>query len=442
MRIENSVVKKLIEGNLIFGLAGKTNVFAIDGRIYYTNKSTSGPNTFSFDRRSEEVKQGPNIETLEKKSEISTKEICLDFQQKLIDGELKRDANSDLGDTNYQKLVNFTFNELFPNLRKQNDEFLEKIFGDKKEVKKGTKNKTSEEQVDRYLQKISADLNEGITINIEPPRSTGLDSVLTRRTLTKSANSNSNLIRIANGYNIGIVNNKVYLLGIVKKGEDLRIGTKRYSLVPAVDFGDFANAYARNVLKKAVVSGLRDKLVTSEEFARVISEGNEIKRAMERGSYEEEDFGFIKRNAESIDVYIIVPEHVLKAPRTNELFYFSRHRLGISIRKDESSDGIKLERYPRALDRVVGPFYSDDMRDLCMGDYGFGYLSRGDMGKNFAKLLMDARNVVLHGYRRGNNPRKVLDEFNFRGNKISEAEFKRRKLSISNTNYQRGEENE
>jgi hypothetical protein len=171
------------------------------------------------------------------------------------------------------------------------------------------------------------------------------------------------------------------------------------------------------------------KEIRAIRFSESKNDNNQIYKKRE---YHEKDFGFVNSKRE-LTVYVDVPEHVLR-DFDGRLYNFPGHRLGIKISYSSEYNKIQLLKSPYSLGRVSGPFYGWGS-DLCMGDYSMEYMERMSKGQAFAKLLFDARNVVLHGYRPGRvTPRINLGDFTHR--RISPAEVKRRNLPITNINYQ------
>jgi len=287
-------------------------------------------------------------------------------------------------------------------------------------------------EVEEYIQNKVSEIEKRRKEARKLPRGNKLDSILLNQRITKSSRNGSIISRIMEGFNFAILGNGVYTLASVRRGADVRIGSGRYSLVQACHLDEVVEDVVFAKIKELSVEALREKLKDSEEFARLKSARTDADVICKQKSYHEQDFGFESRDNRGLTVYVDIPEHVLKSPHNYKLYRFNRHKLGIIIGSESRLP--KLLAGPHALTEVSGPFYS--RRALCMGSYGKSYMDNMKRGRGFAKLLVDARNVILRGYMSGQQPHHVLDDIHFATKKISVEEVKRKQLPITNVDYQ------
>lgn len=434
------IEKTIAERSLVFGLADSAPLFVIDGRVYYCLRGRSAsPDTLLVKDRKIDVREGPLLETLERISDKKLEKECVSYQEKFIARELK--GREDTGKNN--RLIRFVVTEIFPHLKKDNPGVLDKVLEmdeieTEKDKLKGRKikNFTYEKEIERYAEDRIKELEKG-KLKVRKPKTNKLENILFNQNLSKSSVSNSILYDLTEGFNFGVVSKTVYLLANVSSDGELFVNGRRYNLVTFAYSDEIAMEYAAEKVKRLSVEALTIKLKESEEFLRIRRERSDIDEICKMDSYHEQDFGFMKKNSYNAVVYVDVPDYALEDREEGGLYQFNGHRLGIEIGYED--DSIQLVANPFALRYVAGPFYGGD-NDLCMGDYSTGYFNRMAKGKAFAKLLVDARNVVLKGYRRGSNPRQSLSGFSSR--RISREEAERRCLEITNTNYQRSRRGE
>jgi|SRR3989338_159328 len=439
------IEKTIAERSAVFGLADSAPLFVIDGRVHYCLRGeNASPNTLLVKGRKIEVKEGPLLETLERVSDGKLEKEYASYQERFIAEELKgREDSSAKND----KLIRFVVAEIFPHLKKDNSKVLDKVLDSESEAgkaekdergRKSIKNGVYEKEIETYAENRIKEL-EKVRLKVRKPKSSKLESILFNQNLSKSSASNSIFYNLTEGFNFGVISKTVYLLANVSSDGELSVNGRRYNLVTLAYSDEIAAEYAAEKIKRLSMEALTTKLKESEEFLRIKKERSDIDEICKMDSYHEQDFGFIKKNNHSAIVYVDVPDYVLEDHQEGGLYQFSGHRLGIEIGGDSDGGGIQLVESPFALRYTAGPFYGGDS-ELCMGTYTKGYFSRMPKGKAFAKLLADARNVVLRGYHKGNNPRQPLSDFS--GRRISREEAERKGLEITNANYQRSRKGE
>jgi hypothetical protein len=419
------LVGTIQKSNVFFKLARSTPVFVIDDRVYYSKASGGKKRT---------IKEGPRLGVLERISDLKLREEYKEFRESAIKKEssglrrLKKDylAHS----VSKDRLVQFTVEEIFPYLRKENDEILGDILGVEEKSESLASGKTINNQpdpmVEKYISGRLGELLEGSRAIL--PRHSVLEKILFNQKLIPSSRNETLFSDITGNHNFAMYNREVFFLALSNSSGELEIGGKKYSMIPSCSIDEFQKRYA-HALEKKITSGVLENEIRAIRFSESKNDNNQIYKKRE---YHEKDFGFVNSERE-LTVYVDVPEHVLR-DFDGRLYNFPGHRLGIKISYSSEYNKIQLLKSPYSLGRVSGPFYGWGS-DLCMGDYSMEYMERMSKGQAFAKLLFDARNVVLHGYRPGRvTPRINLGDFTHR--RISPAEVKRRNLPITNINYQ------
>jgi hypothetical protein len=433
------IERAVLEKNLVFGLAELSPIFAIDNRIYYCSENAS-PDTFISNRRAMSVNEGPSLDVLENISEHELKQDYEEYQKRLIRDELEKNnfENNKSYDETSAKLIKFTMEQVFPNLRKDDSESLDKIF---KIRQKNEKEQGDEEDDDKYIEEVQAYVLKRVnelqryTSNIRHPQiQNKLELLLLNQNLSKSSVQESLLLELMGGYNFAIVNNTVYNLANVSKGEQLNIKGIKYALVENCSITNLRNDFVIRRIRDLSIRTLKEHLLESEEFAKIRQERKDIDKICMMENYEEQDFGFIKNNDGTLTVYVQVPDYVLQSIHGDGLYNFSGHRLGIKISFNSCSRIPSLFMNPYSLDPISGPFYHDRGGSLCMGGYRNSYMNNMERGKAFAKLLTDARNIVLRGYTKNCGPYHHLE--NYPRRKISPEQVKKRGLKITNINYE------
>ncbi len=436
------IERAVLEKNLVFGLAEQSPIFVIDNRIYYCSENAS-PDTFKINRRAMSVNEGPSLNILEELSEQKLRQDYEEYQRRLIAEELQRKdtLNNENYNENHTNLIKFTIERIFPNLRKNNPDELDKLFKIKQKQQEQKEENNDEEyikEVKEYVLTRVDELQTNQTNIRQPPRQNKLESLLLNQNLSKSNAQESIFLEIMGGYNFAIIDNRVYNLANVSKGEQLNIKGVKYALVENCSFRNLKNDFVMKKIRDFTIKTLKEHLIKSEEFQRIRQERQDIDKICMMDNYTEQDFGFIKDRESTLTIYVQVPDYVLKQPGGDNLYEFSGHRLGIKIGYGHNSyDNSSLPvliKDPYALDLVSGPFYNGQGGGLCMGGYNYSFINNMERGKALAKLLVDARNVVLRGYQRGRNPYHVLE--NYTNRRITPEQVKKRGLEITNINYQ------
>jgi hypothetical protein len=436
--------KKIHNTNLLFCLARKTPLFVIDERAYYCG-GDDRENFFREKKAILGVKEGPCLKALENLSYARLNGECEKYKEDFLKSETKRFKKGEEDFKEHDNLAEFVVKEIFPYLRKDSDELLDKVLETKEQVaKKPDKNKEPDKKIEKerrreieeYIQKRTAELDIEPIRQKKAQRNSRLDSLLFNRRLSESKSSDSLFVKLLGESNFAIADKKVYELSKASAGGDLEIQNRRYNLVYFCDLEELAKKYSQAVMNSLSKKALIDRLEDDCESFAFKTEKTDAKTICSKREHHEKDFGFIK-GGNFITVYVDVPNYVLKSPHNHNLYLFSKHRLGIKIRFNDYSKKPILMESPHSLSDIDGPFYGGD-RSLCMGSYTHGYFSRMLPGKAFAKLLVDARNVVLHGYTSRCHPRAYLDDDYFYSRRISPSELKRRKLPITNASYSKG----
>ena len=86
-----SIEKAIIDQNMVFGLAKKTPIFIIDGRLYYCTRNKASPNFFKPKNNDDYygIVEGPRISVLEKLFNKKLEKDFSDYQKDFLEKELK-----------------------------------------------------------------------------------------------------------------------------------------------------------------------------------------------------------------------------------------------------------------------------------------------------------------------------------------------------------------
>jgi len=129
MRAETEVAERIRQDNLVFRLARASKIFVVDGRVYYADgDAEAGLDTFRDGGRIYDIKEGPLLEVLERMSDLKIDRIYSNYQEKFIAQELK-DHTAKIGNHggNHERLARFALQEIFPYLRKDSPNDLDRI---------------------------------------------------------------------------------------------------------------------------------------------------------------------------------------------------------------------------------------------------------------------------------------------------------------------------
>jgi len=213
--------------------------------------------------------------------------------------------------------------------------------------------------------------------------------------------------------NFAVYNNNVYEINEAKKGA-VSIAGKHYALNKALSLEEFKKIYQKKLIASQVEAILPEYVLKN----KINLDKNKKPTSKE--------YGYRKKADGTISVWVKVKDYVLKSPSNKEYYLFSGHRLAIDIGWRNHAF---LSEQPHPLESVSGPFYGGG---LCMGSYSFSFLEREPSGRNFAKVLLDARNVVYRGYTPGCAPMHRLEDFH--SHIISNERIAREKLDVTNVN--------
>jgi len=440
--IEGNFQQRITSENLFFNLVDEGPVFVIDERVYYCD--SKGKNRFNDGARTRGVKDGPLLLVLERSSELSLKPDYERFQEDFLRRELSSWNIQDNVSRSHGRLVRFVVKEMFPFLRRENDSALDDLFGTAEEPGSDREKRTGElrsrdneldREIEQYINNRARELERTRTKR-NPVRRNKLEEVLFGQEVSRSSSNDSALSRSIGGLDFAVIGDNVFSLALVQRNADLVIGRQGYALLPLSYLADLKQDYSDAVVRGLSLKALREGLRDSREFRELKAKRDDIDLLCRRDEYHEKDFGFRKRDGKIV-VYVDVPEYVLRSPHNRSYYRFDAHKLGIELSLDY--DNVILPNGPFSLGYEEGPFYSSS-GSLCMGNYSCSYLERGgagEKGRAFAKLLIDARNVVLRGYRSSHvHPHHRLDQEDYSARRISKEEIKNRGLSITNINYQ------
>jgi len=391
------------------------------------------------------IQEGPRIEVLERLSNLRLKNEYLSFQDRFISQQLKDENYNARGSVSEQskKLIMFAVKEVFPYLRRDSSKLDNFFDGRGQNNDSGNDCNTQSKEDDKFYKEIKKsiesklqDLQQDTRIDMRSKES-NLDKILFGGIISESLVSDSLLNRVMNGANFAFYQGKVFVLMDVRERENISIGGKKYSFSPTEYYlTDIKQIYASEVVRMLSIDALENKLRGSSEYERLKKQKSDLDDILKKVSFEEEDFGFIRREDNSVDVYVTVPEHVLKSPHDSYLYHFNSHKVALTLCNYEGN--IQICNSPHALSAASGPFYPSGGRNLCMGSYSTNYFSEMAKGKAIAKYLLDARNVVLHGYTGNGRPHRYLNSEYFSSHRISAADVQRKGLEITNANYIHG----
>jgi hypothetical protein len=419
--LEQELEKAVMDKNLVFGLVNQTPIFVIKSRVYYGLKDD--PNTGEISK----IREGPQLAVLEK---MSDKILIADyekFQQGFVARELQT-AESNTRDP-ASRLIQFAVKEIFPYLRKIDVNALDEVLEAEEDL---VPVRQAESAVvlgmERFLDKVIKD--KPLANGRESQNDPRLQKILIGENLVLP----DSRISAITGGDFAIHEGSVYKIQKVNHDEQFSIGGQKYTLQFSNDFEKFRSCYMENLIRQLSEDALRNKMRSNEEFRKLQEKFSDINILCGKDVYTEKDFGF-QKNGSELYVFIEIPEHVLVNPDSGAHYRFNAHRLRIKLGTNERSNKPCLLEYAGPAGDVEGPFYNG--RSLCMGNYSFDYLNDCS-GKSFAKLLIDAKNVILRGYNSGVGPHHRLNPEVYGHRAISMEEIKRRKLPITNINYQAG----
>jgi hypothetical protein len=446
--------RTIIEKGFLFGLAKKTPIFIVDKKLYYCTNHDASPDFFIKDNNSKELRvmEGPSLEAVERISAKIIEKDCQKFQEEFVAEELTRLNNTGAYDpkatSGYKKLVMFTLKEIFPYLRKDNSKELEDVLEITSEEAKPieedkTPDKKYERKIEDYVAKRILEL-EAIQNRMQiqrPPKKISeerLDRLFFRTNPAdfhedKENTDNSLFTRLIGCPNFAVDKNYFYSLERTSlDAENLNIKGAKYRLSAPYPILELQRNFSAEIIKGLSIEALRNKLKDSKEFEELKKQRNDLENLSSRKEYHEKDFGFKRYSDQDnvLFVYVDVPEHVLEDPGYKQLYRFDRHELGVTITLDNNNNPV-LNAGPFCSGYADGPFYGS-VGGLCMGNYSRGYFGSMPFGKAVAKLLIDARNVVLHGYTARVGPHHKLETYGSRI--ISPSEVEKRNLPITNIN--------
>ena len=434
--MDRAILNGVVERNPIFGLAEKTEVFVINGRVYYCDRTS--PNAEIGEYRGKRVVEGPMIETLERMGEKNMQDLYENYQKRFLEKELggaKKRADERLP-PNYGKLVRFALNNVFPNLRKKKDIDLDNEGEDKTKKDNPQNNQLSdafEQEIEKYVSDRIAELSS-LKIKEKVIRDENkLASILLNSRVSRNSENNSLLLRVMGGYNFAVARGAVYTLSSVGRDYDLKINGEKFVLFNGFPITELTTEVSEDITRRLSIEALKEKLKDSEEFQKLRAERSDIDELCKKEKYHEQDFGF-ERSGNQLLLYIDVPKHVLMNSRTDNLYLFAENKIGIWV--DYSRDGIqfRITSGPKPLLHFSGPFYfsNEDSIGICMGNYDHRFWQSMGKGKAFAKYLTDARNVVLHGYTPRAHPVRQLSDDYFGNRRIGKEQMDGLGLTVSN----------
>ncbi|MBR9705870.1 hypothetical protein GOV14_02430 [Candidatus Pacearchaeota archaeon] len=464
--VSRAIEGAVMDNDQVFGLAQRTPIFVINGQVHYCfGNSRSGPNTFKFHSdRVRPVKEGPSLRVLEKLRDIKLSESYAIYQDIFIKEEFKRSGLTNLGGDN--NLVRFVLRNVFPYLRHDDEGMLASVFNTKAKSKKVSKQSKSGKAVRDYDKKV-ADYFEGRVKYFENERSRykpivptkssrsrnrmkekSLDAILLPVSVRKGIDlggepevdrRDSVLYSLTNGQDFAIIDRSLYFLRKMPLGGELNVDGRGYILENAIESRKLFLEFSKRKANELSLDALRHKFAENAEYQKLRTKEIDIAKYAGVNTYHEGEFGFEKAADNKLLLYAKIPDYVLKSPGREAYYRFKGHKIALRLKWNSGYKNAGLDRGPHKLSHVVGPFYDGSgSSGLCMGHYNHDYFDRMDRGKAIAKYLLDARNVILHGYQKGSNPYRSLSDSNFEDRRISLREIKKKKLPITNINYQRG----
>lgn len=439
--------RAIVEKNFLFGLAKKTPIFIVNKRLYYCTNDDASPDFFIKDRNSSKslrVMEGPSLDSLEKISSQRLEEDYQKFMEEFAVEELKRlnskDSDFDASSA-YKKLTLFALKEIFPYLRKDNSKELDDVLEVEPENSKPSKedikpDKKNDKEIQDYVEKRVTELGmvpARMKYPVKKISNSKLDRLffrVGREDLDKEEASYSLITKIIGSPNFALDKDYSYVLENIVYGlENLNIKGAKYRLLEPYPILELQRNFSAEIIRELSIEALKNKLKDTQEFEEFKKKRDDLETLCNKKEYHERDFGFKRyRNQNNLlFIYVDVPDYVLEDPSDKRLYQFSGHELGVTILLNDNNQPA-LNAGPFGPGGIAGPFYGGG--GLCMGGYSRGYFSNMPIGKAFAKLLVDARNVVLHGYTERAGPYHPL--YNFSSRSISAEEVKRRNLPITN----------
>jgi len=449
--------EQLVKSLPIFELAKKTPLFVLNDRLYYCESKENG-NRFSYKGIKSGVKEGPSVFAMEKVGISKITEIYDKYEKDFIRREVEKrnkpkedkdydednydsEDNKRYGNNDVKRLKRFAVTRIFPHLAGDSSQ-LNEILGTK-EDKKPEISKENMKEVQDYIEKRRKEI-EG-QFDKKLMRTNRLEEILFNTKLKKSTISESLFSKAAEGYNFSLVNGRVYFLADTNSDENLILEGKKYKLIEGLSKGELADRLETEVKKQIQLRAI-EKLHDNADFIGSFDSGfsDDI---INKTSYKEKDYGF-ESTREGLLVYLVVPPHALEEVLEDEEEYddYGRRRKSTKPKiyrfpsfkiyiKLLPENGITLaEGCPFGIGNPNTPFMSEG-EDLCMGDYSSNFLQNMEKGKAFAKLLFDARNVILHGYNEYCTPRQTVADIG--RSTITEGQAKRLGIPITNRTNRR-----
>ncbi|MBI4143797.1 hypothetical protein HY486_00935 [Candidatus Woesearchaeota archaeon] len=261
--------------------------------------------------------------------------------------------------------------------------------------------------------------------------------------------------RVLGGRDVAVVDGFCYalVLGGVSECGVLNFGGRSFGLVCPNSLELVKQRYDFELSKCLRVGALRNQLVQDKQLRDLFERTAGIAELVKKKQYSEGSFGFVRADNEIMDdfdedkydfrsdpansgpgyfVFLDVPAHVLKEPGVDKYYFFKKLRIGVSVFFD-SGNNISYAGPVSLNSECVHPFVLGNA--ICLGGYNFFELDRLKPGEAVAKLLVDAKRIILSGYGGEASPFKLLEYLG--RNLISLSEVKRRGLPITNVNYER-----
>jgi len=426
----------------LFSIASVAPVVVIDERLFTAEENGSNAEGYmKFYNSSYSLRESMRADALEKIFRRHNQQYISRLEESFYREALKEVKKSD-EDLKKNKALNFILNNVFPHLRGRVDATGSSAV----KIRAREKKEYSEEKADPYIEslikKISSERCDARFFyadeNPEPdylPTSILGKSLMGTNVLIKDQNLYK-LIRTIrpDGWNVSLSANGV-----------------AYRTSNEISLKGLEELFRFNFEKDLKIQFLKEKLAKDTEWRRIQSNVKSLINAQE---YTEKDFGFRRRSSSEYDVFLNVPEFVLKDVdrvygwndsygqdrRSGESYYYF-DGTKVCVRVSCSERGIDVQYTPFTTTAYGHPFtglygrreYGDEVSDksICMGNYSVSRLTRLDKGHSVAKLLVDAKNVLMYGYQPGVTPRVHLSEFSSK--KMSLSEISRRGLKVTNT---------
>jgi hypothetical protein len=323
------------------------------------------------------VKEGPKLDVLERRSYSSSNH----FKKQAYKFFFNSDNLNNSNNSKYNNLENFVLNEVLCYLDNSNFDLEELMDEDKVEQKGDLDFKASEKEIQK-----------------------------TKELMLKKLN-----LPKFDFDNFAIYNEGVYSIQESVKGS-MSIGDNSYNLKKILSLEQFNKIYIKKLIASQIDDFVPEYILKQRD------------KPIKPNKSDFKDCGYTKYE-DFITVWIRVNDYVLKDPSSEDYYAFKHHRLAMNLGWNNNHPILSERPYP--LGDVDGPFYG--YNDFCMGGYSFNFLDKDPSGKNFAKVLLDGRNIVYHGYTKNCNPMVPL--YKFEDRLISPKEIARRKLNVTNVNF-------